>query len=119
MIPAPKTPPVSTGKPSAVTNGIGHGGDSGSMAKRISESGRGAEPRCTAFPFPPKIRIPRNLCASVPLTDRQRVLIGFMDGDIDRPVVLGALYNGQGEGAAAIGTARWGEGENNNVGYHI
>src|SRR5574343_47079 len=64
MIPAPKTPPVSTGKPSAVANGIGHGGDSGWMAKRTSESGCGAEALCTAFPFPPKIRIPRNVPGS-------------------------------------------------------
>ena len=31
----------------------------------------------------------------------QEVLIDFMGGDIDRPVLLGALYNGQGEGGIA------------------
>src|SRR5574343_173821 len=61
MMQAPKTPPVSTGKPSAVANGIARGGDSGSMAKRTSESGCGAQPRCAAFPFPPKNRIPHNV----------------------------------------------------------
>ena len=28
----------------------------------------------------------------------QEVLVGFVESDIDRPVILGALYNGQGEG---------------------
>ncbi len=29
----------------------------------------------------------------------QEVLVGFLDHDIDRPIILGALYNGKGEGA--------------------
>ena len=28
----------------------------------------------------------------------QEVLVGFMNEDIDRPLILGALYNGRGEG---------------------
>ncbi|WP_293000573.1 type VI secretion system Vgr family protein [Nevskia sp.] len=31
----------------------------------------------------------------------QEVLVGFLDGDIDQPIVLGALYNGRGEGGIA------------------
>ncbi len=38
----------------------------------------------------------------------QEVLIGFVGGDIDRLVVLGAVYNGQGnrQAAAAAGGTR-------------
>jgi len=31
----------------------------------------------------------------------QEVLVNFLDGDIDRPIVVGAVYNGQGEGGIA------------------
>lgn len=38
----------------------------------------------------------------------QEVLVNFMDGDIDRPIIVGAVYNGQGEAgiAATPGTAQ-------------
>jgi type VI secretion system VgrG family protein len=31
----------------------------------------------------------------------QEVLVNFMDGDIDRPIIVGAVYNGQGEAGLA------------------
>ena len=31
----------------------------------------------------------------------QEVMVGFLDGDIDRPLILGALYNGRGQGGIA------------------
>lgn len=31
----------------------------------------------------------------------QEVLVNFMDGDIDKPIIVGALYNGQGEAGIA------------------
>lgn len=31
----------------------------------------------------------------------QEVLVNFMDGDIDRPIIVGAVYNGQGEAGIA------------------
>ena len=39
----------------------------------------------------------------------QEVLIDFLGGDIDRPVILGALYNGQGEGG--VSTTPGGQGQ--------
>jgi len=31
----------------------------------------------------------------------QEVLVGFLDQDIDQPLIIGALYNGRGEGGDA------------------
>lgn len=41
----------------------------------------------------------------------QEVLIDFMGGDIDRPVLLGALYNGQGEGGVTATPGGQGQAE--------
>ena len=44
----------------------------------------------------------------------QEVLIDFLGGDIDRPVLLGALYNGQGEGGVTATPGGQGQAEDGN-----
>lgn len=64
-------------------NDVAHGSASSAwlrIASRSAGGGRGAS-------FVPRLG--------------QEVLVGFLDQDIDQPIVLGALYNGRGEGGPA------------------
>jgi type VI secretion system secreted protein VgrG len=63
-----------------------HGPDTSNSSTWVRVMQRWANGNQTGWQFIPRIG--------------QEVLVGFFDGDIERPYVMGALYNGQGEASA-------------------
>jgi type VI secretion system secreted protein VgrG len=106
--PAPRPKPEAAGLHSAVV--VGPGGDTSRRGEmhvdrldRIQvrfdwQRGLREDDRCTAWVPVAQWHAGAQMgCRFIPRIG-QEVLVGFIDGDIDRPLVRGALYNGKGEG---------------------
>ncbi|MED5622483.1 type VI secretion system Vgr family protein, partial [Ideonella sp. BN130291] len=106
--PEPRPKPEAAGLHSAIV--VGPGGDLGppgdihvDRLDRIQlrfawQRGLREDDRCTGWVPVAQWHAGAQMgCRFIPRIG-QEVLVGFIDGDIDRPLVRGALYNGKGEG---------------------